>query len=211
MRSSSLTTTILNENGHTNECLLETTKENNNHQKERRSTPIVIDKLVFKTSKLNPNASYWTVTDRQTEWYKLTVPVNQPSHNYNNNTNQLSLTVPYRLLPNIFERKKSNSNINDQIDELTYVCRLRRFISCKADYLELKISNLKSVIYNIYGTLLKSYLFLSVANERIFIITKINRNKLGKDEQYDIRVQVFYPAVFVYDSILFYRRTKINW
>jgi hypothetical protein len=122
MRSSSLTTTILNENGHTNECLLETTKENNNHhQKERRSSPVVIDKLVFKTSKLNANASYWTVTDRQTEWYKLTVPVNQSSHNYNNNTNQLSLTVPYRLLPNIFERKKSNSNINDQIDELTYV------------------------------------------------------------------------------------------
>jgi hypothetical protein len=116
MRSSSLTTTILNENACTNECLLETTKENDNQQKEKYSSPIITDKLVFKTSKLNPKSSYWIVNDRQAEWYKLTIPVNQST---NTNTNQSSLIVPHRLLPNIFERKKSNSNINDQIDELT--------------------------------------------------------------------------------------------
>ena len=96
---------------------------------------MVIDKLVFKTSKLNPNASYWTVTDRQAEWYKLTIPVNQSTNNYSNNTTQSSLTVPYRLLPNILERKKSNLNINDQTDELTYV-------SSKVGYLELELVNI---------------------------------------------------------------------
>jgi hypothetical protein len=119
MRSSSLTTTILNESARADECLLETTKENDNQNEvERRCSPIITDKLVFKTSKLNPKSSYWTVIDRQAEWYKLTIPVNQST---NNNINQSSLTVPSRLLSNIFERKKSNSNLNDHTDELTYV------------------------------------------------------------------------------------------
>jgi hypothetical protein len=121
MRSSSLTTTILNESACANECLLEITKENDNQQEDKYLSPIITDKLVFKTSKLNPKSSYWTVIDRQAEWYKLTIPVNQST---NNNINQSSLIVPYRLLSNIFERKKSNSNINDQIDELTYVLNL---------------------------------------------------------------------------------------
>ncbi len=118
IRSSSLTTTIFNENARTDECLLEITKENENQQEEKRSSIVITDKLVFKTSKLNPKSSYWTVSDRQAEWYKLTIPVNQST---NNTTNPSSLTVPYRLLPNIFERTKSNSNLNDQMDELTYV------------------------------------------------------------------------------------------
>ena len=121
MRSSSLTTTILNENAHTNDGLSDITKENDNHQKERRSSPVIIDKLVFKTAKLNTNSSYWTVTDRQAEWYKLTIPVNQSTNNCANNASQASLITPYRLLPNIFERKKSSTNLNDQNEELTYV------------------------------------------------------------------------------------------
>ena len=115
MRSSSLTTTIFNESTCANECLLETTKEND-HQGE---SIVITDKLVFKTSKLNPKSSYWTVTDRQAEWYKLTIPVNQ-STNSNNNTNpSSSLTVPCRSLSNIIERKKSNSNLNDPNEEIT--------------------------------------------------------------------------------------------
>ncbi|CAF4645350.1 unnamed protein product [Rotaria sp. Silwood1] len=116
MRSSSLTTTILKENGCTNECSLETTKENDNKQQEKSSTPLYLDKLVFKTSKLNPKSSYWTVIDRQAEWYKLTIPVNQSTNN--NNTKESSLIVPYRLLSNILERKKSNLNMNDHNDEI---------------------------------------------------------------------------------------------
>ncbi|CAF5007273.1 unnamed protein product [Rotaria sp. Silwood1] len=119
MRSSSLTTTILKENGCTNECSLETTKENDNKQQEKSSTPLYLDKLVFKTSKLNPKSSYWTVIDRQAEWYKLTIPVNQSTNN--NNTKESSLIVPYRLLSNILERKKSNLNMNDHNDEIMYV------------------------------------------------------------------------------------------
>ena len=113
MRSSSLTTTILNEST----CANETTKENE-HQVE---STVITDKLVFKTSKLNPkSSSYWTVTDRQAEWYKLTIPVNQSTNNSNsNNINQSSLTVPCRSLSNIIERKKSNSNLNDQNEEIT--------------------------------------------------------------------------------------------
>ncbi|CAF1637319.1 unnamed protein product [Adineta ricciae] len=119
LRSSSLTTTILNENAHTNDDLSDITKENDNHQKERRSSPVIIDKLVFKTAKLNMNSSYWTVTDRQAEWYKLTIPVNQSTNNCANHASQTSLITPYRLLPNIFERKKSSTNLNDQNEELT--------------------------------------------------------------------------------------------
>jgi hypothetical protein len=123
MRSSSLTTTILNENGRINECLLETTKENDDQQQEKHSSPIIINKLVFTTSKTNPKSSYWTVTDRQADWYKLTTPANQSTTTIttNTNTNQSSLTVPYRLLSKIFQRTKSTSNGNDQIDEPTYV------------------------------------------------------------------------------------------
>lgn len=142
LRSSSLTTTILNENAHTNDSLSDITKENDNHQKERRSSPVIIDKLVFKTAKLNTNSSYWTVIDRQAEWYKLTIPVNQSTNNCANNASQSSLITPYRLLPNIFERKRSSTNLNDQNEELTYVftfllciqhARLSRF-HCVAEW-----------------------------------------------------------------------------
>lgn len=120
MRSSSLTTTILKENGCENDSVQETTKENTNQQPEKRSTPVVVDTLVFKTSKLNPNSSYWTVTDRQAEWYKLTIPLNQTTNTNSNNLKQ-SLSVPCRLLPNVIERRKSNLNINDQNEEIVYV------------------------------------------------------------------------------------------
>lgn len=99
--------------------MLETTKENDNRPKEKRSTPVVVDKLVFKTGKLNPNSSYWTVSDRQAEWYKLTIPVNQANSNHSSNATQAALATPYRLLPSVFERKKSSSNLSDQNDELT--------------------------------------------------------------------------------------------
>ena len=75
----------------------------------------------MKTSTLNPNLSYWTVTDRQAEWYKLTIPVNQSVNNNNNTKKQLSSIVPYRLLSNVIERKKSNSLINDQNNDIMYV------------------------------------------------------------------------------------------
>lgn len=113
MRSSSLTTTILNESTCINECLLDPTKENDNQQEEKHSSNLSTDKLVFRTSKLNPKSSYWIVTDRQAEWYKLTIPVNQSSNN--NTINPSSLAVQTRLLSNIIERK----NLNDQMDELT--------------------------------------------------------------------------------------------
>ena len=56
--------------------------------------------------------------DRQADWYKLTIPVNQTS---TNPINASSLTVPCRLLPNPIERKKSNSNLNEITEEITSV------------------------------------------------------------------------------------------
>ena len=122
MRSSSLTTTILNEANPLHENALETTKENDQNQVERRAAPVITDKLVFTTSKTNPKSAHWTVTDRQADWYKLTIPVNQAStasSSSSTSTNQSALTASYRSLPRPFERKKSNSNTNDQIEEIT--------------------------------------------------------------------------------------------
>lgn len=120
MRSSSLTTTILNENACANDYLAELSKENGHPDEEqnRLSSLPMIDKFVFKTSKLNPKSSFWTVMDRQADWYKLTIPVNQTS---TNPINASSLTVPCRLLPNPIERKKSNSNLNEITEEITSV------------------------------------------------------------------------------------------
>src|SRR5689334_383207 len=114
MKSSSLPTTILHENGHVNESISDA---NNNQQIEKDSSPVPTDKLVFTTTTTttNPKSSYWTVTDREAEWYKLSIPVNQ---SILNNRNQ---SVPCKKLPKPYERKKFTSNNNDQIDRPTYV------------------------------------------------------------------------------------------
>jgi len=120
MRSSSLTTTILNENPCNSDYVAELMKENDGQNEDRACSPIPTDKLVFKTSKLNPKSSYWTVTDRQAEWYKLTIPVNQSSTS-TTHVNPSTLITPSRLLSTVFERKRSSSNLHDQNEELTYV------------------------------------------------------------------------------------------
>lgn len=109
MRSSSLTTTIFNENASNNDYLFDITKEND---EEKYSSSQITDKLVFKTTKLIPKSSFWTVMDRQAEWYKLTIPVNQTS---TPTINPSSLIVPCRSLSNPIERKKSNSNLPEEI------------------------------------------------------------------------------------------------
>ena len=112
MRSSSLTTTILNENISVSSCLAETSKENDYNQTERGSSPKIDDQFVLTMSKDNPKLSFWTVSDRQADWYKLTVPI-QPTSSSN------ALTVSSRLLPKIFQRTKSNSHSQDSNDEIT--------------------------------------------------------------------------------------------
>lgn len=121
MRSSSLTTTILNENPCNSDYLSELMKENDNQNEDRSCSPVPTDKLVFKTSKLNPKSSFWTVTDRQAEWYKLTIPVNQSS---TTSTNSSALITPSRSLSTVFERKKSSSNLHEQNEELTDTTQL---------------------------------------------------------------------------------------
>lgn len=102
MKSSSLATTILHENSPVNDSISNT---NNNQQ---------IEKLVFTTtSTTNSKSSYWTVTDRQPEWYKLSIPIHQ---SILNPTNEI---VPFKRLSKISQRKKLNSNNSDQIDQPT--------------------------------------------------------------------------------------------
>jgi len=102
MKSSSLPTTILHENSPVNDSISNT---NNNQQ---------IEKLVFTTTSItNSKSSYWTVTDRQPQWYKLSIPIHQ---SILNPTNEI---VPFKRLSKISQRKKLNSNNSDQIDQPT--------------------------------------------------------------------------------------------
>jgi hypothetical protein len=115
MRTSSLTTTILHENGHVNETVSDM---NDDSQIEQDFAPASPDNLLFTTASKAPSkSSYWAVTDRQPEWYKLSIPINQPI------SNQI---VPYKKLSKTFERRKSNSNNNEKIDRPTYVIQIRR-------------------------------------------------------------------------------------
>jgi hypothetical protein len=105
MRTSSLTTTILHENSHVNSTESDL---NNDSQTENYSAAASPNNLLFTAaSKTNSKSSYWTVTDRQAEWYKLSIPVNQPIS---------SKIVPYKKLSKPFARRKSNLNPNDKID-----------------------------------------------------------------------------------------------
>jgi hypothetical protein len=111
MRSSSLATTIFHEkNSPTDES---TSNINHNPPIDKHSSYVSLDKLVFTTSTTNSKAPYWTVTDRQPEWYKLSIPIHQPTSNSKDNN------VPFKRLVKIPERKKRNSNKNDRIDQPT--------------------------------------------------------------------------------------------
>jgi hypothetical protein len=115
MRSSSLATTILHENTPVKESISNT---NNNQPIKQPSSPVAIDELVFTTtSTTNSKLSYWTVTDRQAEWYKLSIPI---SPSILNPTKDM---VPYKRLAKLSGGKKFDSNKNDRIDQPTYVQR----------------------------------------------------------------------------------------
>ncbi|CAF4160740.1 unnamed protein product, partial [Rotaria magnacalcarata] len=70
------------------------------------------NKLVFTTtSTTNSKASYWTVTDRQPQWYKLSIPINQSI--FNNKTQ----IVPYKRLSEKIQNEKPKSDSDEQINE----------------------------------------------------------------------------------------------
>ena len=113
MRSSSLPTTILHEKTPVDESISST---NSNEQLDRCDSPIPIDKLVFTTaSTTNSKSSYWTVTDRESEWYKLSIPTHSSIQN------PTYETVPYKRVAKVLERKKANAHKNERIDRPTYV------------------------------------------------------------------------------------------
>ncbi|CAF2965068.1 unnamed protein product [Rotaria sp. Silwood2] len=110
--SSSLSPMIFHENGSVNESISDT---NDSQQTEKQSSLVPTNKLVFTTTyaATNSKSSYWTVTDRQPEWYKLSIPINQ---SILNNRKQ---TVSYKTLSKTVQINKSNLNNNDRIDRPT--------------------------------------------------------------------------------------------
>ncbi|CAF0899500.1 unnamed protein product [Adineta ricciae] len=105
MRTSSLTTTILHTNSHVNNP----TFDSNNDQQIEKYSP---NNLVFTTtSKANTKSSYWTVTDREPEWYKLAMPANLSI------SDTIKQMASYRKISTTSERNTSRSNQNDQIGQ----------------------------------------------------------------------------------------------
>ena len=112
MRSASLATTIFHEK--TNSSNESTSNNNHPSPVDKHSSVVSLNKLVFSTAPTtNSKAPYWTVTDRQPEWYKLSIPIHQSASNSKDNN------VPYKRLVKIPERKRLNSNRSDRIDQPT--------------------------------------------------------------------------------------------
>ncbi|CAF1305452.1 unnamed protein product [Rotaria sordida] len=109
--SSSLLSMIVDENGSTNESIVDT---NDNQQIEKKSSHTSMHKLIFTTTSTTTNSKseYWRVTDRQPEWFKLSIPINESILNNKNR-------VPYKRLSKTFQINKSNLNNNDRIDRPT--------------------------------------------------------------------------------------------
>lgn len=107
MRSSSLATTIFHENNPLNQSTSETNLE-------ASSSAIPDDKLLFTTTSTpNLKSSFWTVTDRQPEWYKLSIPIPQSTLN-----SKIEPVLSKRLV-RTSNKKKPNRNSNDRIDQPT--------------------------------------------------------------------------------------------
>lgn len=109
MRSSSLATTIFHENNPVNQSTTDTNLE-------ASSSAVSDDKLLFTTTSTpNSKSSFWTVTDRQPEWYKLSIPISQSV------LNPKIESVPSRRVIRAANKKKSKRNNKDRIDQPTYV------------------------------------------------------------------------------------------
>lgn len=107
MRSSSLATTIFHANNPVNQPTTDTIVES-------EASVVSNDKLLFTTtSAATSKSSYWTVTDRQPEWYKLSIPINQSS------LNSKIEGVPSKRLVRTSNKKKSNSKKSTSIDQPT--------------------------------------------------------------------------------------------
>ena len=114
VQSDSLTSTVFHENIDVNEARLET---DNNQQIEKQISSSETNKLLLNSSivsTINSKSPYWMVTDRQSEWYKLSIPDNQALLKKKN------LIVPCKILSNIFKTTQINSNNNDRIDRPRY-------------------------------------------------------------------------------------------
>lgn len=109
MRSKASTPNSFHENDSGNESTLDT---NDNQQIEKQYSLGPNNKLVFTTTSTTTTKSvpYWTVTDRQPEWYKLSIPINQAIFNSNKNK-----VVPYKKVPRTIDRNQSKSNNHDEI------------------------------------------------------------------------------------------------
>ncbi|CAF1423705.1 unnamed protein product [Rotaria magnacalcarata] len=109
LRTSASPPLLLTEAGSGNESTVDT---DDNQKTEIFASLGPNNKLVFTTtSTTNSKASYWTVTDRQPQWYKLSIPINQSIFNYK------TQIVPYKRLSEKIQNEKPKSDSDEQINE----------------------------------------------------------------------------------------------
>ena len=106
MRSSALPTTIFHENNHIN---AEIHSDSNPCPSDQTNSSIPANELVFTTTSINPKSSFWTVTDRQSDWYKLRIP-KDPTLN-----NQIDEKLSFKLLTEIARRRKHEEISADEL------------------------------------------------------------------------------------------------
>lgn len=102
MRSSSLATTIFHENSPMQGSMSDSLVSQSNEKS------FSTDKLLLRTtSTINTKSSFWTITDRESEWYKLSIPIS---------TN--SLTTTKETVPSYKKCiHSSKSKRQDQLDQ----------------------------------------------------------------------------------------------
>ena len=80
----------------------------NNQEIKKQTSSIETDEFLLNSvSTINSKSPYWIVTDRQAEWYKLSIPDNQSLLKKKN------LIIPCKVLSNISkQRTQLDSNRN---------------------------------------------------------------------------------------------------
>lgn len=115
MRSTALPTTILHESGRSDLCISGNNIDPSDSTIDTPTSLTLADDLVFKTTTANSKSSFWLVTDRQTEWYKLRIPVHLPTNNPEDRI------VPFKTLPSTARKKKLKTEMNSGITRPAYV------------------------------------------------------------------------------------------
>lgn len=118
MRSSALPTRILHEKWFDESSVIEKSDSNC----EQTNLGENSNEFVFQTaSNFQPKSSFWTVTDRQAEWYKLSVP-----NQFSKDKVKL-VSEKFEVLDEKRRKSKSKRNFVEMIDNPKFVMRRKEF------------------------------------------------------------------------------------